>query len=307
MHVDIQKVSIIGLGALGVLFGQRLMENGAELKIVANQQRIERYTRDGVFSNGKRCAFDYVSTTKTGDTDDLVMFAVKYHDLPQAIVDVRNRVGPNTILLSMLNGISSERDIANAYGWDNIVCAVAQGMDALKEQNRLRYMNIGQLAIGSCETGPVPETVRAVARYFNRMNVPHEVVQNMPKRMWGKWMTNVGVNQTIGAFGGTFSNIQREGELRETMVAAMREVIALSQADGVDLDEADLQYWLSILDTLDPTGKPSLRQDIEAKRKTEVELFAGTVQAMGERWGIRTPVNRDLFMRIKELEDQYGV
>lgn len=303
--MEIQKVSIIGMGALGVLFGQRLMDNGADLKFIASGERIERYRRDGVFSNGKRCDFQYASTADTRETDDLVMFAVKYNDLAQAIADVKNRVGPHTILLSMLNGITSERDIAQVYGWDNVICTVAQGMDALKVGNRLHYMNMGQLSIGSCEKGPMPEKVHKVARYFQRMNLPHEQVEDIPKRMWGKWMVNVGVNQVIGAYGGTFADIQREGKARETMIAAMHEVIELAKAVGINLAEADLAYWINILDNLDPAGKPSLRQDIEARRKTEVEMFAGAVAELGEKYGVSTPVNLELYVRIKEMEAAY--
>ncbi len=300
--MEIQKVSIIGLGALGVMFGKRLMDNGADVKFIASEQRIERYRRDGVFSNGERCDFAYASTNETGETDDLIMFAVKYNDMKQAICDVKHRVGPHTILLSMLNGITSERDIAKVYGWDNVICAVAQGMDALKVKNKLRYTNMGLLSIGNCERGPISEKVHTVARFFKRTNLPYEVVDDMSKRMWGKWMVNVGVNQTIGVYGGTFLDIQREGAAREAMLGAMREVIALAKVADINVTEADLPYWLNILGKLDPTGKPSLRQDIEAKRKTEVEMFAGAVVELGEKYGVPTPVNRELYTRIKEME-----
>lgn len=89
------------------------------------------------------------------------------------------------------------------------------------------------------------------------------------------------------------------------MIAAMREVIVLSEYEGIHLTEADLNYWLSVLATLSPEGKPSLAQDLEARRYSEVELFAGTVLDMGENYHIPTPVNKKLYDTIKSMERSY--
>ncbi|MFT5874505.1 MAG: 2-dehydropantoate 2-reductase [Clostridium sp.] len=62
---------------------------------------------------------------------------------------------------------------------------------------------------------------------------------------------------------------------------------------------------LKILGTLSPKGKPSMRQDMEARRYSEVELFAGEVLKLGKKYGISTPVNRKLYDRIKFIEGKY--
>jgi 2-dehydropantoate 2-reductase len=85
----------------------------------------------------------------------------------------------------------------------------------------------------------------------------------------------------------------------------MREVLPLAQAEGIDLTEDDICYWLSVVDPLSPTGKPSMRQDTEAKRKTEVALFAGTVIELSTRYGLPCPVNRMLYDKILEMESSY--
>ena len=87
------------------------------------------------------------------------------------------------------------------------------------------------------------------------------------------------------------------------MIAAMREVMALAPYEGVTLTEDDLTYWLGVLDTLGAAGKPSLRQDLEAGRPTEVELFSGTIRQLGQKHAIPTPVNDWLYAEIKRLEN----
>jgi 2-dehydropantoate 2-reductase len=305
--VEIRTVSIIGLGALGVLFGNHLSKHMPEdnLRIIANAERIERYRRENIYCNGELCRFNYVLPEEPCAPADLLLFAVKSTGLPQAVRYVKNHVGPNTIILSLLNGISSEEIIGETYGMDKLLYCVAQGMDAVKAGNRLKYKNMGMLCFGGGRPGQKNKKIQAVAGFFEKTSIPHEVVEDMRHKMWGKFMLNVGLNQTVAVFGGDYETVQRPGPARDTMIAAMEEVITLSEKEGVNLTRADLDYWLQVLDKLYPKGKPSMRQDVEARRLTEVELFAGTVLSLGKKHGLTFPVNEMLYDKIKEIESAY--
>jgi 2-dehydropantoate 2-reductase len=137
------------------------------------------------------------------------------------------------------------------------------------------------------------------------MNLPYQIDTDMKKRLWGKFMLNVGVNQTVAVFEGDNGTIQKEGEARNTMIQAMREVMAISDREEIHLTQEDLNYWLRVLSVLSPEGKPSMRQDLEAKRRSEVGLFAGTVIEFGKKYGIPTPVNQSLYDKIKLLESRF--
>jgi 2-dehydropantoate 2-reductase len=84
---------------------------------------------------------------------------------------------------------------------------------------------------------------------------------------------------------------------------AMREVMLIAQAQCIDLNEGDIKNWHDVLSDLSPEGKTSMLQDVEAGRKTEVEMFAGKVIELGRRFNIPTPVNETLFQTILALED----
>jgi 2-dehydropantoate 2-reductase len=86
----------------------------------------------------------------------------------------------------------------------------------------------------------------------------------------------------------------------------MQETIAVAAAEGVKLTERDLEEWYRLIPTLSPEGKTSMLQDIEAGRKTEVEIFAGKVVALGARHGIPTPVNEGILQIIHVLEQGEG-
>lgn len=305
--MEIKTVSIVGLGALGVLFGQRLSENMPKenLRIIADSDRIAKYRRENIYCNGVPCSFNYISTEEPASPSDLIIFAVKYNDLPAAIRAAENHVGKETTILSLLNGISSEELIGKAFGSEKVLYSVAQGMDAVKVGNSLNYKNMGMICFGTDREGKNKARADAVKSFFEKVHIPHELVFDMHTRLWGKFMLNVGVNQTVAVFEGDYGDIQKQGAARDTMIAAMREVIILSKAENVNLSQTDLDYWLSILDGLNPRGKPSMRQDLEARRFSEVELFSGTVLSLGKKHGLNFPVNQMLYDKIKAIESSF--
>lgn len=302
--MEIKTVSIIGLGALGTMFGHHLAKQmpAGDLRVIADRDRIARYRHDGIYCNGERCDFSYLAPEEACSPADLLLIAVKYNGLQDAIAAAEKHVGERTIILSLLNGISSEEIIGKTYGMERLLYCVAQGMDALKTGNQLTYRNMGMLCFGGGLPGSIPEQAERVGRFFERTALPYQIDRYMKKRMWGKFMLNVGINQTVAVFEGDYGQVQQEGPERNIMVAAMREVISLSEQEGVNLTEADLDYWLEVIRPLNPRGKPSMRQDLEARRYSEVELFAGTVLDLSRKHGLPCPVNQFLYEKIRTTE-----
>jgi 2-dehydropantoate 2-reductase len=89
------------------------------------------------------------------------------------------------------------------------------------------------------------------------------------------------------------------------MASAMREVVALSEKAGVNLSEEDIEKFHKVLRNVSPQGKTSMLQDIEAGRKTEVEMFAGKMIELGKQLGVPTPINQTLFDSIKKIESEH--
>ena len=137
--------------------------------------------------------------------------------------------------------------------------------------------------------------------FFNRTDFAYQTETDILRRMWCKWMLNVGVNQTVAACAGTFKDVQHPGQERKRMKAAMREVIAVAEKSGINVTEDDLNEYVAIIDTFSPDGMPSMRQDTLARRPTEVELFAGTVIRKARTFGIAVPVNEALYREITAL------
>lgn len=300
----IHTVGIIGLGALGVLFGQRLLESGADVRIIADAQRAARYRAQGVTCNGENVPFAYV-TPDDASPVDLLIFATKEGGLRAAMETAAGFAGEDTLLLSVLNGVTSEGVLAERFGERNVLYCTAQGMDAVKVGSALTYAHAGMIVLGEREPGAITPRVQAVADYLNAHGVTAQPVCDMVRRQWGKLMLNVGVNQAVMVFEGDYGAVQAPGRPRDVMIAAMREVQRLAAREGYVLTDEEFDGWVALVDTLSPAGKPSMRQDGEAHRKSEVELFAGTIVRLGEKHGVDTPVNRWLYETVKRMEAAY--
>lgn len=297
------NITIIGMGALGILYGDIMTASlGREaVTFLADERRIQKYRQDGVYCNGVKC--DFKMSSQAGSSD-LLIFAVKANSLNDAIQAAENAVGENTIILSLLNGISSEEILAKHFQKGHIVHCIAQGMDAVKLGNKLTYSHKGELRIGTPDPALAPFVTRT-AEILKSANVPYVIEKDIMHRLWSKWMLNVGVNQVVMVTEGTYGTVQKPGEARDTMVAAMREVIKLSEYAKTGVTQEDLVSYIKLTDSLNPDGMPSMRQDGVSRRYSEVELFSGTVIRKAAEYGLSVPVNQMLYKKIKEIEAGY--
>ncbi|MBQ3090827.1 MAG: ketopantoate reductase family protein [Oscillospiraceae bacterium] len=302
---EIKTVAIVGMGALGILFGSRMAEQiGFEnVSYVMDEARCLRSRGKAVYCNDQPLVFNCL-TPEEAKPADLVVVAVKYTGLEAALDVMAGCVGEDTVIISVLNGISSEEIIARRYGWDRVLYSVAVGMDAMRFGDRLTYTKMGMLALGT-DRPEMKGQLERLTRFFDRAQVPYQVDEDILHRLWGKFMLNVGVNQTCMVFSCTFSDVWREGKERQTMLGAMEEVIAVAGAKGITLTGADLEEYDRLIRTLAPNGTPSMGQDRINRRPSEVEMFAGMIIAMGREHNVPTPVNQWLYEQVKEIEAQY--
>lgn len=302
----IETVSIIGLGALGVMYGKQILDQiGREqLRIVADTVRINRYKETGIYCNGNKCDFQYIDADHDCKPADLLILAVKYSGLKNAIAEARHQVGSNTIIISLLNGITSEQIIGKAYGFDKLLYCVAQGMDPVKKNNQVDYVNMGSLSFGEANDER-SEKVQALSQFFDHTGIAYEIPEHALHKLWSKLMLNTGVNQSVAVFETNYHGVQVPGRPRDAMIGAMEEVIAVANKEGVNLKENEVNYWISIIDKLNPSGMPSMRQDTLAHRKTEVDLFSGTIVALGKKHHVATPINNFFYLKLKEIEASF--
>lgn len=305
MDKTIKTAAVIGLGALGILFGRPMQQAaqrtpGGAFCVVADADRIRRYTADPVVCNGQPCHFSY-ATPAEGRPVDLVLVAVKATVLDAAVRDIARFVGPDTVIVSVLNGITSEETLNAAYP-GHTLWSVAIGMDATRTGRRLDYSCAGKIQFGERD-GQMTPRVQAVARYLTDCGIENEPCSDILYKQWNKLMINDGLNQAAAAFDLTYGGLRAPGPAQDRMLAAMQEVIRLANLEGVPLPPDNDTVWLAAnMPNFAADGMPSMRQDVLAHRPTEVEEFSGVVRRLARRHNLPTPANDFFYARIREIE-----
>lgn len=304
--MEIKYAALIGLGAMGSFFAPRMEAYlGRErFQIVASGSRKERLEKNGVTVNGVNYKFSVRMPEEDGPKADLIIMAMKDMGLAQAIQDIRNLVGENTQILCVMNGIDSEEKVAEAYGWDHVLYSYMRMSIVMKDGVADFDPYWGKVHFGEAVNEALTPRVKAVKAFFDACDIPYEIDNDMKRGIWFKYMCNVGENMTCALFGIPFGAFRVSDSANEIRREAMREVMAIANRLGVDLNESDIERQEQTLKNIPAANKPSTLQDLEGKKKTEVELFAGTVVRLGKELGIPTPLSYMFYHGIRVLEEK---
>ena len=301
----IEKISLIGLGAMGVFFAPRLFETyGENFRVIADGERKQRLETKGVTVNGVNYIFPIVTPKEQGDPADLILIGVKGYGLDQAIEDIRNQVGENTLILSLLNGVDSEDKLIKAFGEEHVLYAFMRMSVVMKDGKADFDPYWGKIHFGEKLNHEYSERMLAVKEVFDRADIPYEIDEDMLKGIWFKFMCNIGENMTCALLGIPFGGFQSSEHANWIRVNSMREVAAIAQKKGIDIGEKEIEMQNKTVMTIPYPNKPSTLQDLEAKKHTEVEMFAGTVVKMGEELSVPTPINELFYHGIRILEEK---
>ena len=303
--MEIHKVAIVGMGALGLMYGEQIQKSLGKdhISFVMDSARYQHHKAETYTVNGVPQDFVLVDAAEATPVD-LVIVATKASGLESALDVMAGLVTEHTILISVMNGISSEQILAERFGDRNLVHCVAIGMDAMRDGQTLNYINQGKLQIGILKDEQKP-ALAALCQFLDRVGLAYSVENDILHALWGKFLLNVGINQACMVYETTYAGALTTPHIFETMSAAMHEVITIAAKEGIHLTEQDFEQYIKILHTLKPDGYPSMRQDALARRKSEVELFAGTVLQLAAKHQVPAPANTFFYQRIQELEAGY--
>ncbi|MDD3402870.1 MAG: ketopantoate reductase family protein [Hespellia sp.] len=303
--MKIEKVTLIGLGAMGAFFAPKLHEHlGDNFRVVAEGKRKEKLETKGVTINKRNYRLPIVTPDETGNPADLVIIAVKGYALEQAIADIRNQVGENTLILPVLNGVDSEEKLAAAFGEEHVLYAYMK-VSIVMQNNAANYdPTLGEVHFGEKKNEGISRRVQSVKELFDACDIGYHIDEDMELGIWFKFMCNVGQNLTCALLGIPFGAYRVSGHANYLRRNAMREVIAIAQAQGIGLNDSFIELQEETIKKIPPHNKPSTLQDLENKRNTEIEMFAGTVVRMGRRLEVDTPMADFFYHAIRVLEEK---
>lgn len=292
--MGIDKVIICGLGALGLSYACRL-KGLCELKILADENRILDYKKNPPQFNNNIISLEYISPEDCFDAD-LIIISTKYKGLNSAINFIKNFVKEKTIIISLINGISSEDCIKEAYPQANVVRSYFIGHSAIRRKNSVFQDGIGKIVF---------ENHIELENFFKEKKISYEMVDDINYSMWLKLGVNIVLNELTSIYMCTVGELRKKEDYLDLSKRLLKEVKLVAEAKGIkNLDDYETKV-LEQINYVSDDGLTSMYQDILAKRKTEVEIFSGEILRLGKYYGIKTFYNEEIYNKIKLLERNF--
>ena len=290
----IKKVLICGLGALGLTYANKL-KNICELKILANIERIEKYTKKPPIFNNEELNLNYITPDKYW-TPDLIIISTKSTGLNSALEYLKNFVTRNAIIISLINGISSEEIISKTYPQAKTLRSYFIGHSAIRENGKTIQDGIGKIVL---------EPNEDLKSFFKKNNIDYEISNNIIYSQWLKLGVNIILNEPSAIYECTVGELRKRHDYLELAHNLIKEVKTIAQASGVKNLENYEKEVLNSANLIADTGKTSMYQDVLSKRKTEIDIFSGEIIRLGKKYQISTPVNETMYNLIKEKEQKF--
>lgn len=304
---EIEKVLVCGIGAIGSIYANAINEyDSKNLRILVDKKRLENYTKNPKIFNGKPLNFNYILPDATDFKADLIIIATKFDGLNDVIKNMGNFVKDDTVIISLLNGVTSEEIISKKYGWKNLPIAYYIGHSAMREGNNITHDGVGTIVFGiNDKTKTSEECIERAKRYFDKAKIDYKIPEDMPHAYWLKYMLNVSSNQPSAILRMTFGDMQSNKKFMEFLVKIMKEVQAIAKAEGIKNTDKMIDEALEAFGKMTADGKPSTLQDVEGHRKTEVDMFAGTMIEFGKKHNIPTPYNMVLKDMLEVIQEGF--
>lgn len=304
---DIEKVLVCGIGAIGSIYANAINEyDSKNLRILVDKKRLENYTQNPKIFNGKPLNFNYILPDATDFKADLIIIATKFDGLNDVIKNMANFVKNDTVIISLLNGVTSEEIISKKYGWKNLPIAYYIGHSAMRDGNNITHDGVGTIVFGINDTTKTSEEcIERIKKYFDKAKIEYKIPEDMPHAYWLKYMLNVSSNQPSAILRMTFGDMQSNKKFMEFLVKIMKEVQAIAKAEGIKNTNKMIDEALKSFSKMTADGKPSTLQDVEGHRKTEVDMFAGTMIEFGKKHNIPTPYNMVLKDMLEVIQEGY--
>lgn len=309
-------IAIVGLGAIGGWVAARLALAGNAVVALAREAATTRtlvlHDETGTERVPIRCA----PAADLGE-QQLVVIAVKATALADAAEAARPLIGPDTIVVPMLNGVpwwfiagqrletvDPDRRIAAAIPLDQLVGCVVHAAVERDAADEVRVVHADRLLFGNVNLGQ-PEEAERVARLFGWAGFRAEVVPDIRRAIWYKLWGNMTFNPVSALTLATGDRITGQPDVRAFILACMAEAAAVGARIGCPILESG-EERLALTERLGPF-RSSMLQDVEAGRPIELEALVGAPREIARREGVATPNIDALYGLTRLMAESRGL
>ena len=298
------KIAIMGAGGVGGYFGGLIARAGMDVMFIARGLHMEAINRDGLtVESGLKGQFN-VSAKATDDTVslghvDLVIFTVKMYHNSEAIETVRPMVGPDTIVLTLQNGIDNGDQLSAAFGKEKVMVGMAVVQARIEKPGVVAQLgHLGSVTFGEIEGG-ITSRGQQLRRLFTQADWNVELTDNAMGALWRKFIYLTGSAEVNAVTQITYGEMRTLPETRALIINAWHEIVDVARAKGADIGDDIIPWCETSLDSFAADGMTSLGNDFRAGRPVELEGLTGTVVRMGAEIGVPTPIHSTIYALLK--------
>lgn len=300
------KIVMLGAGAMGSLFGAMLSRSGqGEVWLLDIwEEHINRVKSHGLLVEfeEQEAVFKVRATTNPEEVGvaDLIIVFVKAYLTTDAVEYGLPMVGPETLFLSLQNGLGNIENIRSVVGGAHVVGGVTSQGATMLGPGWVRHGGRGPTFVGQTDRR-MTARVELIASLLTQSGIPTEVSDSIERLIWEKLIINVGINPVTAIAG------LRNGELLNFEETKTVVAMAVEEAERVAVEKGALvkgNLVERVFEVCKATAqnRSSMGQDVDNRRRTEIDFINGAIVREGKALGIPTPVNMTLTYLVKTLE-----
>jgi 2-dehydropantoate 2-reductase len=304
------KIAIIGAGAMGCLYGAKLSTvPGIEIYLLdVWKEHVDAINANGILmeEQGDFITYRNVKASTVAEdagTCDLAVIFVKSTLTSSAVQSNKAVFGPETIALTLQNGLGNIELIKEVVGESNVIAGTTAHGATMLGPGRIRHAGSGKTIIGELN-GAMTQRIQQIAQTFREAGMETELSDNVYGLVWDKLLVNVGINALTGITKLLNGELLEHPEIVELLEDAVSEGKEVALAQGIKLGFPDPVAHTKDVCKATATNKSSMLQDVLNHKKTEIDMINGAVVREGKKVNIATPVNKTLTNLIKFIEKQ---
>jgi 2-dehydropantoate 2-reductase len=299
------RITVMGAGAVGGYFGAKLSASGHDVAFLARGAHLDALRREGlrVDSPGSNLRIqNALFTNDPGEvaTVDLILFCVKSYDTDAVVSSLGPMMGSATTILSLQNGVDNADKIASRWGERRALAGVVYLGAQLAQPGTIKHSTGGRIVFGELD-GSVRVTTMSIEHALTSAGIPSEICTDIRKAQWRKLLWNAPFCAISCLTRATVKEIIESDSLRKLAVDCMAEVKQAAYTRRVVLDAELVDETLNFSKTLGDF-KPSMLQDLEARKPLEYEAFNGIVVKLLRQTGKHAPVNQVFYRTLEYLD-----
>lgn len=301
------RIVVMGTGGTGGYFGAKLARAGEDVTFVARGAHLAAIREHGLRVKSAIEGESVVRAPAVERVDglqaaDVVLFCVKSFDTERAAAAVRPVVGAGTGVLSVQNGVDNEDKLADILGPGHVIGGVAKVFSTIEAPGLISHVLLGQLIFGEMD-GKESDRTRAFLGACARAGIAAEISADMRRSLWEKYIFLVAQAGMTALTRLPAGIIRRVPETRQMYRMLLEEMTRLGRAAGVRVEEAGVDTYMSMLDSLGEQAYSSLHHDLVHDKRLELEALHGHAIRLGQRYAIPTPTLSAVYAALRPYRD----